>query len=46
MGRNHLFHCVLTACSVKENMTILCKKFFPDELAALQASLRQSEIVE
>ncbi|KAG7290517.1 hypothetical protein NEMBOFW57_000520 [Staphylotrichum longicolle] len=31
---------------VKENMTILCKKFFPDELAALQASLRESKIEE
>jgi hypothetical protein len=29
----------LTACRVKENMTILCNKFFPDELTALQNGL-------
>jgi hypothetical protein len=30
---------MLTTGSVKENMTILCKKFFPNELAALQNNL-------
>jgi hypothetical protein len=30
---------MLTTGSVKENMTILCKKFFPNELADLQNNL-------
>jgi hypothetical protein len=33
------FHTELITRSVKENMTILCNKFFPNELAALQNSL-------
>ena len=30
---------MLITRSVKENMTILCNKFFPNELAALESSL-------